>query len=152
MRSAYSTSARVDRVALLEQAVELRQHARRASSRSTASPCSVSAAVVDLDADAQLALEQLHVLVVLAEQLAQERRVAEVELGQRLGRDVAHEALGTSGAEQIVRRGDAPRRCRAGSLPARLREVGTAAAATAHQRRELLDDVAGVVASRRGPW
>ena len=50
---------------------------RPASSASTASPCSGERALADLDAHAELALEQLHVLVVLAEQLPEERLVPE---------------------------------------------------------------------------
>src|SRR5438552_10141433 len=54
------------------------------------------------------------------------------------------------GAEQLV--GGGERLVEPGGiLPAGLREVGPPAAPAAHQRRELLDDVAGVVASREVP-
>src|SRR5581483_8145895 len=62
----------VDGVALLEEPVELREHAARE---------------LDLERVAdqgkrELALEELHVLVVLAEQLAEERGVGEMEDGR----------------------------------------------------------------------
>src|SRR6266436_6163953 len=60
---------------------------------------------------------------------------------------VSAKRLAAPGAEQFV--GGGERLVEPGGiLPAGLREVGPPPAPAAHQRRELLDDVAGVVASR----
>src|SRR4029453_3664707 len=68
----------VDGVALLEEAVELRQ---RAASQLAGDGIAVNdeGSVADLDAHAQLALEKLHVLVVVPEQLPEERLVPELQ-------------------------------------------------------------------------
>src|SRR5207245_10834713 len=59
---------------------------------------------------------------------------------------VSAKRLPAPGAEQLV--GGGERLVEPGGiLPAGLREVGPPAAPTAHQRRELLDDVASVVAA-----
>src|SRR5439155_22577509 len=75
----------VDRVALLEEAVELDEEAAgRLSPERVARPA--ERLVGDVDANPDVALERLQVLVVLAEQLAEEPRVVEAERdGRRAG-------------------------------------------------------------------
>src|SRR5262249_28029612 len=67
----------VDRVALLEQAVQLRQRARGELSRHRVA-IDGERPVTDVDANAQLALEELTVLVVVAQQLREQSLVPEL--------------------------------------------------------------------------
>src|SRR5262249_5144706 len=66
----------VDRIALLEQAVELGEGAA-GELRLERVAVHREQALADLDADAELALQQFQVLVVLAEQLSEEGLVPE---------------------------------------------------------------------------
>ena len=68
----------VDRVALLEEAVELRQRAAGQLARDRVA-VDGERPVAHVDAHAELALEELHVLVVLAEQLPEQGLVPELE-------------------------------------------------------------------------
>ena len=70
----------VDRIAALEEPVELEEDAAHELGLQRVA-VQREGRVGDVDAHAHLSLERLHVLVVLAEQLAEETRVGEAELG-----------------------------------------------------------------------
>ena len=72
--------ARVHRETTLENAVELRQHARGELARRLVAADRHRLAA-DADADAERALDRLQVLVVVAEELVEETVIRELELG-----------------------------------------------------------------------